>query len=80
MRISFESNEPLRTPFLLSNSGRLLLNEADGNVMEKNVVKDEDKIIEYTVLFKGSGKENINKKNLPAHWLTLIFFIFTKQP
>ena len=48
--------------------------------MEKNVVKDEDKIIEYTVLFKGNGKENINKKNLPAHWLILIFFIFTKQP
>ena len=47
--------------------------------MEKNVVKDEDKIIEYTVLFKGNEKENINKKNLPAHWL-LNFFILTKQP
>ena len=79
MRISFESNEPLRTPFLKKNSGQLLLNEADRNVMEKNIAEDEDKIIEYTVLFKGNEKENINKKNLPAHWL-LNFFIHTKQP
>ena len=79
MRISFEGNEPLRIPFLKKNSGRLLLNEADGNVMEKNIAEDEDKIIEYTVLFKGNEKENINKKNLPAHWL-LNFFILTKQP
>ena len=62
MRISFESNEPLRTRFLQNNSGRLLLIEADGNVMEKNVVEDEDKIIEYTVLFKENEQENIKKK------------------
>ena len=36
------------------------VHEADGNAIEKIVVEDKDKIFEYTLLFKGNTKTNVN--------------------